>query len=406
MRVVKSETRFDQGGARGILADIGGLEMWIHVALVALAAASTGRYIYGHGLGWRTGWIVLGVAALLAVYGVSNRRSASAGGISASVWALVIVGVWVVLVLNAPSFSWLAVPLSFVALRVLAFPVAAGVLLVMTAVVVVAWTGMQGVLDPTIVVGPTAIAALALVTYRALDRESTARLVLVEELKETQIELAETQHQAGVAAERARLSRDIHDSIAQALTSINLLLEAAEQDWDTQPGSARSSVGQAAITARDGLRDVRTVVRDLAPSGLGTDRAAALPEALRLLCERESINSQCTTDVRVFGDPRPLPPDIGGALLRSTRGLLANAREHGSASAVTISLTYQPDSVSVDVRDDGAGFDPDGVTSEARGFGLSGIQARVQQFGGSFEVESSPARGTSAVVSIPIETGT
>lgn len=406
MRAVKTETRVDQGGARGILAEIGGLEMWIHIALVTLAVASAVRYVDGHGLGGRTGWVLAGVAVLIAVYAFSNRQTASSGPVPASVWALLMVGVWVVLVLNAPSFSWLAVPLSFVALRVLPFRVAAGVLLMMTAVVVVAWTGMQGALDPTIVVGPTAIAALALVTYRALDRESTARLRLVEELKDTQIELAETQHQAGVAAERARISRDIHDSIAQSLTSINLLLEAAEQDWDARPESARSSVGQAAITARDGLNDVRTVVQDLAPSGLGTDLAAALPAALRLLCDKEPLNSDSVTDVRVFGDPQPLPPDVSGALLRSTRGLLSNAREHAAASTVTISLTYQPDAVSVDVKDNGVGFDPKEVTSGARGLGLLGIQSRVQQFGGSLEVESTPTRGTSAVVSIPIGAST
>ena len=405
MLAVKSDSRADRG-ARGILAGIGGLEMWIHVALVALAVASAARYVYGHGFGWRTGWVLVGVAVLFGIYAYAGRPRASSGPIPASVWALLMIGVWVVLVLSAPSFSWLAVPLSFVALRVLRFDVAAVTLLVMTGVVVVAWTGMQGVLDPTIVAGPTAIAALALVTYRALDRESTARLMLVEELQETQIELAEAQHRAGAAAERARLSRDIHDSIAQALTSINLLLEAAEQDWDTRPDSARSSVDQAAITAREGLRDVRTVVQDLAPASLRTDRAAALPSALRLLCDREALNSEGATDVRVFGDPRPLPPDVSGALLRSTRGLLANAREHASASTVTISLTYQPDAVSVDVKDDGVGFDPRGVESGTRGFGLSGIQARVQQFGGSLEIESSATRGTSAVVSIPIEAGT
>lgn len=405
MPAVKTDSTVDAGGARGILAEIGGLEMWIHTALVALAVASAIRYVHGHGLGGRTGWVLLGVAVLIAVYAFSNHQTASSGPVPASVWTLLMVSVWVVLVLLAPSFSWLAVPLAFVALRVLRFGVAAGILLAMTGIVVVAWNGMQGSLDPTIIVGPTAIAALALVTYRALDRESTARLMLLEELKDTQIELADAQHQAGVVAERARLSRDIHDSIAQALTSINLLLEAAEQDWETRPESARSSVSQAAITARDGLQDVRTVVQDLAPSELRTDRAAALPTALQLICDREPLNSDSDTDVRVFGEPRPLPPDISGALLRSARGLLANAREHASASNITISLTYQPDAVSVDVKDDGTGFDPERVESETRGHGLAGIHARLQPFGGSLEIESSPDRGTSAVVSIPIGVG-
>ena len=393
-------------GLRGILAGVTGLELWIHVAVVGLAGASVARYIYGHGLNWRTTWVFIGVGLLLGVYVLSSRITESVGHVPVSAWSLVMIGIWVVLVLLAPSFSWLAVPLSFVALRVLRFGVASAVLLVMTLVVVVAWTRMQGSLDPTIVVGPAAIAALALVTYRALSRESSARRVLVEELKVLQIDLAEAQHDAGVVFERARLSRDIHDSIAQALTSINLLLEAAERDWATRPDSARSHVAQAAITARDGLTDVRTVVKDLAPAELGTDRTTALPAALRRACESEVRSTGLDADIKVYGNPVRVSPDISGALLRSTRGLLANVREHAAASTVTVSLTYQPDSVSVDVKDDGRGFDPADIGSPRdRGLGLAGIGDRLEQFGGRLEVESLPGRGTTVAVSIPIEAG-
>ena len=389
------------GGVRGILADVSRLDVWLPVVLAVLTVASAVRYVHGHGLGDRAAAVLVGAALLLAGYAARpwmSRRSAPA-------WCLALVALWLVLVGLAPSFAWIAVPLSFVALRVLPFPVAGAVVAVMTATVVVAWTVMQGAADPTVVLGPVCIAWLAVVAYRELEREAATRQRLLRELQEAQGDLADAQHNAGVLAERARLSREIHDSAAQALSSINLLLQAAERAWATRPDASREHVAQAAGTARDGLDEVRRVVRDSAPPEPTTD-GTALVTALRRTCERAVAGTGLQVSVHVDGAPVQVPADVATALIRTARGALANVVEHADATTATVSLTYQPDSISLDVRDDGRGFDAGRDTRAGqRGHGLPGIRSRAEQFGGALAVETAPGEGTALAVRIPTGSG-
>ena len=319
-------------------------------------------------------------------------------------WCGLLVITWLGLVLTAPSFAWCAVPLAFVALRVLPFPVACGVLGVMVVTVAVAWGRMQTSFDPTVLVGPACVAVLVVLAYRALEREAAHRQRLLDDLREAQGELAETQHRAGVLAERTRLSRELHDSVAQELSSINLLLQAAELDWEDRPTAARGSLGQAARTARDGLDEVRRVVRDLAPSELAADASGeALPAALRELGRQTVLTGGVPVTVAVHGRPVPLPDEVATALLRAARGALANVVEHSGAGQAAVTLTYQDDSVSLDVRDDGRGFDPVGSAANGdRGRGLAGIRSRVDTLGGQLVVESAAGEGTALAVSLPV----
>jgi signal transduction histidine kinase len=391
-------------GVRGILADISRLDVWLDVVLVVLTLASAARYVDGHGLGDRAPAVLGGAVLLLACYAARPRSGRWTPGPWPWTWCLALVAIWFVLVVLAPSFAWLAVPLSFVALRVLPFAAAGAVIAFMTATVVVAWTVMQGDLDLTVVTGPIAVAWLAVVAYRALEREAASRQELLDELQEAQGNLAEAQHRAGALAERARLSREIHDSVAQALSSINLLLQAAEQSWTSRPDAARDQVTQAASAARDGLDEVRRVVRDLAPPELGaTGSGPALVATLRRTCERAVRGSGVRVDVHVDGTPVDVPPELATALLRTSRGALANVVEHAAARTATVSLTYQPDVVSLDVRDDGAGFDPRRATATgSRGRGLAGIRERAEQFGGTLTVETAPGEGTALAFTIPL----
>jgi signal transduction histidine kinase len=389
-----------RGGVRGILAGTSRLDVWLDVVLAVLTLASSARYVDRHGFGDRAPAVLGAAVLLLACYGAGRRaRRSRARG-----WCLALVGIWFVLLAIAPSFAWIAVPLSFVALRVLPFAAAGAVIAAMTAGVVVAWTVMQRGLDATVVTGPVCVAGLTVLAYRALEREAASRQELVRELQEAQGDLAEAQHSAGVLAERARLSREIHDSVAQALSSINLLLQAAEQVWTTRPLAARDHVDRAAATARDGLDEVRRVVRDLAPSELGaTGSAPALVAALRRTCDRAVHGSGTRVDVHVDGTPVEVPADVATALLRTARGALANVVEHAAASTAMVSLTYHPDAVSLDVRDDGAGFDRRRTTAAgARGRGLPGIRDRAEQFGGTLTVETAPGEGTALAVTIPL----
>ena len=383
------------GRIRPLLGGVERLESWLHVAFVVLTVTSTWRYLDGHGLSDRGPLVLSGAVLLLCAY-------ASFRLLPAAAWCCLVVAVWVGLTVLAPSFSWCAVPLAFVALRVLSYAAAYVVVAVMVTTVVVSWSTMSDSLDPTVIAGPIAIAVLAVGAYRALERQAAERQRLLYELHEAQGDLAAAQHQAGVEAERSRLSREIHDSVAQGLSSINLLLQAADQDWDARPSAAREHMSQAAFTARDGLDEVRRVVRDLAPAELSG--GAGLPAAIERATE-ESVRGRVEVSMRVHGQAATLPGPISTALVRTVRGALANVIEHANADRVAVSLTYQPDSVTLDVRDDGRGFDPTAVRPDGRGRGrgLAGIRARIDGLGGSFVIESAPGEGTALAVSIPLD---
>lgn len=387
----------------GMLANAGRLDVWLHIALVLLTVTSVWRYLIGHGFGDDAPVIMAGAVLLLIVYLAYPSVSRTTSSVAAPVWCLTLVAVWMVLVILAPSFSWVAVTLVFVALRVLRFRQASAVIGLMIVAVIVAWTRMQGEFDPTIVAGPICIAGLAVLAYRLLERDSAARQQLLDDLRDAQGDLADAQHRAGVLAERTRLSREIHDSVAQGLTSINLLLQAAEREWTSRPTAAHDHVGHAACTARSSLDEVRRVVRDLAPAELGDGDPTALAAALHRAGEDITIDTDTSVTVHVHGTPRATPADVSTALLRSARGALANVVEHAAASEASISLTYQPDAVSLDVRDNGIGFDPDAITAEhTRGRGLAGIRNRARHFNGQLAIESTPAEGTTIALSIPI----
>ncbi|WP_433167184.1 sensor histidine kinase [Kribbella sp. CA-247076] len=380
--------------AAGILGRANGLVTALHAAFVVLVLASAVRYLSGHGFGDRAPWVLTGAVVLLATYAAYRV-------LPSRVWLALLVAVWFGLVLLAPSFAWCAVPLSFVALRVLPFWPACAVVAGMVVTTVVTWTRMTDRLDPTIVLGPVCVAVLAVGAYRALERDALKRQALLDDLHAAQGDLADAQHQAGVLAERARLSREIHDSVAQGLSSINLLLQAAEREWDDRPGAAREHAAQAAATARDGLDEVRRVVRDLAPAELASGDPA-LPGALRSTCERLAAHTGVDVQVQVHGTPVALGAEVETALLRTARGALANVLEHADATTAVVTLTYQPDAVVLDVRDDGRGMtarptDPD------RGRGLAGIRERLQALGGTLVLESEPGEGTALAASVPLE---
>jgi signal transduction histidine kinase len=107
--------------------------------------------------------------------------------------------------------------------------------------------------------------------------------------------------------------------------------------------------------------------------------------------------------VRVHGDAVAVPSAVASALVRSTRGALANVVEHAGARRAVVSLTYHPDEVLLDVRDDGHGFDPARAAAHGdRGRGLDGIRHRAADLGGSADVESSAGEGTTVSVRFPL----
>lgn len=219
--------------------------------------------------------------------------------------------------------------------------------------------------------GPVLGALVAIATVlgiRAVDRESERR---------------------GVLEERERLAREIHDTVAQGLTSIQLLLGAASQRIDTHPDRARALVEEARTVATANLEEARRFVRALSPADLDV---APLEVALARIAEE--VGATFT----ISGAPRPLPTAHDVTLLRITQEALANAARHAEAARTSVTLSYLPDSVALDVVDDGVGFDP---ASPDTGFGLGSMRSRAAAVGGRISVESTPGSGTAIAVALP-----
>jgi signal transduction histidine kinase len=227
-------------------------------------------------------------------------------------------------------------------------------------------------------------------------RQSHERLELIEELEASRAEVARLSREAGVAAERARLAGEIHDTLAQGFTSIITLVQAADSELDREPGKARGHLGLALRTARDNLAESRALVAALAPAALDT---GSLDQAVRRQAERLGEETGVAVAYAVAGEPVALPTAVEVVLLRAAQEALANVRRHAGATAAEVHLTYGGGSVGLCVRDDGRGFDPGRAGG---GFGLAGMRTRAGQVNGMLTVDSEPGRGTTVTLEIPL----
>ncbi len=210
--------------------------------------------------------------------------------------------------------------------------------------------------------------------------------------------------QAGVLRERQRMAHEIHDTLAQGFTSIVMNLEAAEGVIPSNLDRAQHHLDQARLTARESLTEARRLVWALRPEPL---EDASLPEALGRLAERWSTESGIYAGVSTTGTPCPLPSEVEAMLFRVAQEALNNARKHArGASRVALTLSYMGETATLDVRDDGAGFDPARESGKTRdresgGFGLKGMRERVEGVGGVLSVESAPGEGSTLTVELP-----
>jgi signal transduction histidine kinase len=221
--------------------------------------------------------------------------------------------------------------------------------------------------------------------------QSWERAELIAELDAGRHEISRLSAAHGALAERERMAREIHDTLAQGFTSLLMLIQAVEAELEHDLPQARRHLALMDETARQNLAEARALVAGAAPADLD---GATLPDALRRLAARH----EATLDVT--GTVRPLPAGPEVVALRSCQEALANTRKHaGSSAAVGIELVYGEDTLTVSVRDDGCGFDPD-VPGD--GYGLAGLRARATEVGGTARISSAPGGGTTVTVSLPV----
>ncbi|MFI7366568.1 sensor histidine kinase [Streptomyces sp. NPDC050149] len=382
-----------------------GLALLMHAAFFLLLGASLTRFLLRHPGETRTPWII-GLSAALAVLYVLGPVLGSRPTPRRLVWLGVLVAVWMVLVVLAPSFAWCAVPLFYTGLRILPPHAALALVALLTLFVVAAQLRLADGFDPNLVLAPPAVAAVATAVFIHMQRQAATQSELIDDLLRTRRELAATERREGTLAERQRLSMEIHDTLAQGLSSQQMLLQAADRTWDADPATARRHVRTATGIAERNLAEARRFVHDLAPADLA--EGGGLEAALHALATRETAQSQGRLTVRchVEGTPHTALPDrVQSALLRIAQGALANVTEHANATEAALTLTHLDDRTVLDIADNGHGFTPaprTGTPDGVRGHGLPAMRARLQQLGGTLAIESAPGEGTVVTAAVPL----
>jgi two-component system NarL family sensor kinase len=208
--------------------------------------------------------------------------------------------------------------------------------------------------------------------------------------------LAEESTRLARAEERARIAREIHDTLAQGLTAITLQIEGALPHLRANPDRAQERLQRALETARESLEEARRSVLDLRGGPLA---GKPLSEALGALGRAFTSETGVRVQVRVSGR-RALPPRVEAELLRIAQEALANVRQHARATEVRIRLGASPRAVRLSVRDDGRGFDTGSVRQE--GHGILGMRERAKLLRGRLRIESRPGGGTRVAVTVPL----
>ncbi|MFG2581353.1 sensor histidine kinase [Streptomyces malaysiensis] len=288
---------------------------------------------------------------------------------------------------------------------IMSLPMASAVALATVAnlcpVLVVAFTGedlglsVLGILPISLL--SIALSVLLGMWIKRVVRQSKERGLLIEELRRSRERVARLSHEAGISAERERLAREIHDTLAQGLTSIISLVQAAESEVREAPHQAVNHLSLAGRVAKESLAEARDFVAALTPPAL---RGGSLSQAVRR--QAEGLVAETGLEVRcsVMGEEKSLPMAVSVVLLRTVQEAIANVRKHArQARTVDVIVVFDRDGVRLMVRDDGEGFTPDGTQE---GYGLRGMQARVEEIDGVASVTSGPGRGTTVEVSVPV----
>lgn len=259
-----------------------------------------------------------------------------------------------------------------------------------------------------IVATGTMIGTVLLYIHR-MNREAAIRADLLRRLNEAQRDLADRAHEAGVTEERQRLSRDIHDTLAQAFASIIRHLEAAQlalrpaEDTEHENGTGRAleavmpHLTHAQSVSRDSLADIRRLVLALRPVELAE---APLSDAIgRIVKQWGDANAVAAVS---SVDPLPaLHPDADVIFLRAVQESLSNVARHANARHVRVTLTRVDELALLTVEDDGVGFEQADTTGHEK-LGLSGMRERVRRFGGHVLIESVVGTGTNLTVAMPL----
>ncbi|CAN5867552.1 hypothetical protein BH20PSE1_BH20PSE1_20280 [soil metagenome] len=261
--------------------------------------------------------------------------------------------------------------------------------------------GAKSLLSVSMAVGERAIAWMTVRSdeKRLADPDST--LGFAEALGQQAtlaIEMARLSEQASesaVLAERNRIARDIHDTLAQGFTGVILQLQAAEDalvSGDAAP--VKTHISRASKLARSALAEARRSVRAVRPKVLETQ---ALPAALDTMVRKMTRDTRIEPKVSVVGQPRPLAEECEDEIIRIVQESLTNTIKHANAQRFEVKVLFEPHRTQLQILDDGKGFDP---TLPYDGFGLIGMKERASRIGGELSITSAAGKGSEIRVAL------
>ncbi|WP_170291965.1 sensor histidine kinase [Heliobacterium mobile] len=203
--------------------------------------------------------------------------------------------------------------------------------------------------------------------------------------------------------ERLRVAREIHDGPAQMMSSLVHQAELCERLLDVDSEAVRRELRELKEAVRDTLKDVRKIIYDLRPIAL--DAQGLEPAFKRYVsdfAERTGLQLEC----RFLGKDRRLDRPYEVAIFRMVQEVLSNVRKHAQAKKLQFYFEMAPETVTVIVRDDGIGFDPEAMIAySGEHFGLVGMKERGELLEGVVEIRSQKGRGTQVLIRIPIQGG-
>lgn len=212
-----------------------------------------------------------------------------------------------------------------------------------------------------------------------------------------QRKMAEAEFSA-ILAERNRLAREIHDTLAQGLGAISLHLGLASKQLGDGPDKIKGHLDLAHCVARASLAEARTAIFDMRSQVLENgDLPCALEGVLHQMTDGTGVQSR----LKVLGRSRRLPPTLENALLRVGQEAITNAGKHGRPQTVEVTIEFGDKEMRLVVKDDGCGFDAEQTRPGQGSFGLVGMRERAQQLCGSLVVTSHPGAGTEIQFTAP-----
>jgi PAS domain S-box-containing protein len=224
---------------------------------------------------------------------------------------------------------------------------------------------------------------------RALAHQATLAIQLTR--------LSAQSRQSAVMAERNRMARDIHDTLAQGFTGVIVQLEAAgEAMSQSRTAIVSDHLNQAGDLARESLREARRSVQALRPQALEEKQ---LSEALKDLVKKMTAGTTVQAEFTSQGEQQKLPPEWETNLLRIAQEVLTNVLRHARASEFNVLLVFDSREIRLNLRDDGCGFDP---RRRCEGFGLQGMRERAEGMGGQLSIESANGKGTVISIVLPL----